>query len=117
MNVTLIYFSQTGNTRCVAEAMAEVFREAGHVTRTISLKRASPQDVVEGDLLGIGTSCFSSHAPTPIKAFLENLPPLENKRAFVFPTSDGVFTNVPCTISLCNPIRVWETNAFGAIAA
>jgi flavodoxin/ferredoxin len=89
MNVVLIYFSQTGNTRRVAEKMAEAFREAGHVTRTISLKKASLQDVVRGDLLGIGTPCFSSQAPTPIKIFLQNLPTLEKKRAFVFATSGG----------------------------
>lgn len=89
MNVVMVYFSQTGNTRRVAEKMAEVFREAGHVTRTVSLKKASPQDVLAGDLLGIGTPCFSSQAPTPVKAFLQNLPPLDNKRVFVFATSGG----------------------------
>ncbi len=89
MNVVLVYFSQTGNTRRVAEKMTEVFREAGHVTRTVSLKKASLQDVLAGDLLGIGTPCFSSQAPTPIKAFLKRLPPLDNKRAFVFATSGG----------------------------
>lgn len=89
MNVTLIYFSQTGNTRRIAEAMAEVFRGAGHTTRLVSLKKASPQDAVASDLLGIGTPCFSSQAPTPIKAFIQNLPALESKRAFVFATSGG----------------------------
>jgi flavodoxin/NAD-dependent dihydropyrimidine dehydrogenase PreA subunit len=89
MDITLIYFSQTGNTRRIAEAMAEVFRGAGHATRLVSLKKASPQDAVAGDLLGIGTPCFSSQAPTPIKAFLKNLPALESKRAFVFATSGG----------------------------
>lgn len=89
MNVTLIYFSQTGNTRQVAETMAEVFREAGHVTRTVSLKKATPQDAIAGDLLGIGTPCFSSQAPTPVKAFLQTLPPLDKQRAFVFATSGG----------------------------
>ncbi|NMC12624.1 MAG: hypothetical protein GYA34_07045 [Chloroflexi bacterium] len=89
MDVTLIYFSQTGNTRRITETMAEVFRKAGHITRTVSLKKASPQDVVIGDLLGIGTPCFSSQAPTPIKAFLQSLPPLDNKRVFVFATSGG----------------------------
>ncbi len=89
MDITLIYFSQTGNTRRIAEAMAEVFRKAGHATRLVSLKKASPQDAAAGDLLGIGTPCFSSQAPTPIKAFLQNLPALQSKRAFVFATSGG----------------------------
>jgi len=89
MDITLIYFSQTGNTRRIAEAMAEVFRRAKHATRLVSLKKASPQDAVACDLLGIGTPCFSSQAPTPIKAFLQNLPALQSKRAFVFATSGG----------------------------
>jgi flavodoxin/ferredoxin len=87
MNITLIYFSQTGNTRRVAQAMAAALREAGHPTRIISLKKATPQDAVNCDLLGIGTPCFSSQAPTPIKEFLEDLPPLDNHQAFVFATS------------------------------
>ncbi|MBN1921669.1 MAG: EFR1 family ferrodoxin [Anaerolineae bacterium] len=87
MDVTLIYFSQTGNTRRIAETMAEVFRETGHATQLISLKKATPQDAVTGDLLGVGTPCFSSQAPTPIKAFLQSLPSLDKKRAFVFATS------------------------------
>ena len=102
MNVTIIYFSQTGNTRRVAEAMAGAFCEAGYVTRTRSLKKATPQDAITGDLLGIGTPCFSSQAPTPIKAFLRNLPELNQKRAFVFATSGGapgrVLSDLACLL-------------------
>lgn len=89
MNVTLIYFSQTGNTRQVAEAMAEAFRETRHATRVISLKKATSQDAVTSDLLGVGSPCFASQAPTPVKAFLQALPPLDHRRAFVFATSGG----------------------------
>ena len=89
MNVTIIYFSQTGNTRQVADTMAQAFREAGHVARTVSLKKAIPQDATRCDLLGVGTPCFSSQAPTPIKTFLSTLPLLDKQRAFVFATSGG----------------------------
>lgn len=89
MQVTLIYFSQTGNTRQVAEAMAEVFRQAGHVTRTVSLRKATSEDATTADLVGVGTPCFSSQAPTPIKTFLRGLPSLDKQRAFVFATSGG----------------------------
>lgn len=89
MNITLIYFSQTGNTRRIAETMADEIRRAGHAARLVSLKKASPQDALAGDLLGIGTPCFSSQAPTPIKTFLQNLPVLDGKRSFVFATSGG----------------------------
>jgi ferredoxin/flavodoxin len=89
MHVTLICFSQTGNTRQVAAAMADAFREAAHSVRTISLKEATPEDVTTGDLLGVGTPCFSSRAPTPVKEFLRALPRLDGQRAFVFATSSA----------------------------
>jgi flavodoxin/ferredoxin len=89
MNVTIIYFSQTGNTRRVAETMAGALIEAGHAARTISLKKALPQDAIAGDLLGIGAPCFSSQAPTPIKNYLRTLPDLNQKPAFIFATSGG----------------------------
>ncbi len=89
MNVTLICFSQTGNTRQIATAMAGVFQEAAHSARTISLKEATPEDATTGDLLGVGTPCFSSRAPTPVKEFLRALPRLDGRRAFVFATSSA----------------------------
>lgn len=89
MNITLIYFSQTGHTRRIAEVMAEVFRGAGHTARLISLKRATPQDAALGNLLGVGSPCFSSQAPTPIKDFLKRLPRLDRQQAFVFATAGG----------------------------
>ena len=89
MDVTIVYFSQTGNTRKVAEAMAVTFRDLGHSVRTLPLKKASPKDATRGDLLGVGSPCFTGQAPTPIKDFLRSLPLLRNKRAFVFATSGG----------------------------
>lgn len=89
MHVTMIYFSQTGNTRRVAEAMAVGFREAGHTVQTTPLKEATSEDATKGNLLGIGSPCFSSQAPSPVKEFLRALPPLDGQRAFVFATSGG----------------------------
>jgi len=89
MNVTMVYFSQTGNTRKAAETMAGTFRDLGHTVRTISLKKASPEDATTCDLLGVGSPCFTGQAPTPIKDFLRALPQLNNKRSFVFATSGG----------------------------
>jgi flavodoxin/NAD-dependent dihydropyrimidine dehydrogenase PreA subunit len=89
MEVTMIYFSQTGNTHKVAEAMAEAFRGAGHAVRPLSLEIATPSDAASGDLLGVGSPCFSSQAPTPVKAFLRGLPALNGRRAFVFATAGG----------------------------
>lgn len=89
MNVVMVVFSQTGNTRKVAAAMSEAFHEAGHDVRTVPLKVATVQDAAACDLFGIGTPCFSSQAPTPVKRFLQALPLLDKRRAFIFATSGG----------------------------
>jgi len=89
MDVTIIYFSQTGSTRKVAEIMSTVFTETGNSVRIVPLKKATAEDATKSDLLGIGTPCFSSQAPTPVKQFLRTLPQLNGKPAFVFATSGG----------------------------
>lgn len=89
MDVTLIYFSQTGNTLKVANAMGDGFRNLGHSVKTISFRETTPDEVPVCDLLGVGTPCHSSHAPTLITTFLDALPDLNDQRAFVFATSSG----------------------------
>ena len=89
LDVKIICFSQTGNTLRVAEAMSDACREKGNSVSVISLKKATTEDAVNSDLLGVGTPCFSSQAPTPVKEFLRALPSLNGKQAFVFATSGG----------------------------
>ena len=89
MDVMIIYLSQTGNTQKVAQVMSKVFSETGNIVRIVSLKEATAEDATKSDLLGIGTPCFASQAPTPIKQFLRTLPRLNGKPAFVFATSGG----------------------------
>ena len=88
MNITMVYFSQTGNTRKVADAMGMTFQEAGHHVQKIPLGEATP-DMMTGDLLGAGVPCFGCQAPSPMRHFLRRLPELNGKRAFVFATAGG----------------------------
>lgn len=94
MEATIVYFSQTGNTRKVAEAMAEEFERAGHKTTCLSLKNAKHAYLAKCDILGIGTPTFESHAPTPIKQYIKSLPRLDGQRSFVFATCGGAAGNV-----------------------
>ena len=89
MDVNLIYFSQTGNTRKVAASMAGIFSGEGHNVRTISYKQAKHSDFTTPDLLGVGAPCFESQAPSNVKAYLWDLPEIAGKAAFVFATSGG----------------------------
>lgn len=111
MNVTMVVFSQTGNTRRVAATMAEAFGEAGHAVRIVPLKEATAQDAAACDLFGIGTPCFSSQAPTPVKRFLRALPVLNKRKAFVFATSGGAPGRV--LYDLAAPLREKEMNVVG----
>ena len=69
--------------------MSTVFSETGNSVRIVSLRKATTEDATKSELLGIGTPCFYSQAPTPVKQFLRTLPQLNGKRAFVFATSGG----------------------------
>ncbi len=89
MNIKIIYFSQTGNTRTVAKEMASVCRKAGHTVQTIAFKNVTYDDFNSADLIGVGAPCFESQAPTPVREYLHNLPFLDGKKAFVFSTSSG----------------------------
>lgn len=89
MKINLIYFSQTGNTRKVAKAMADVFKSDEHLVRTISYKKATNDDFIEPNLIGVGAPCFESQAPSIVKEYLLELPELDHKKAFVFSTSGG----------------------------
>jgi ferredoxin/flavodoxin len=89
MDVLLIYFSQTGNTQKITKAMMGGFHEAGHSAKMASLRDARPEDVTMCELVGVGTPCFSSQAPAPLKKFLQMMPPLPDKLAFVYATSGG----------------------------
>ena len=89
MKVKIIVFSQTGNTRKVAKAMADAIRGLGHDVRCIPLKKAARDDFRRADLVGVGAPCFESQAPTPMRQFLASLPALVYTRAFVFATSGG----------------------------
>ncbi len=89
MDTVIVYFSQTGNTKKVALAMADVFREQGHKVNVTSWKDVRLSDIAGCSVLGMGSPCFESQAPAPVKAFLKGLPLLKGKTAFVFATCGG----------------------------
>jgi len=61
MDIKIVYFSQTGNTRKVAEVMATTFGHLGHSVQTLPIKKASPKDITRCDLLGIGSPWTGAH--------------------------------------------------------
>jgi flavodoxin len=89
MNVAVVFFSQTGNTRKIAKAISDGFHSQGHMVKMNSLVDAHPNDIRSADLFGIGTPCFSSQAPQPIMNYIKSLPPMIDQNAFIFVTCGG----------------------------
>ena len=89
MNIAVVYFSQTGQTLKVAEAMAAGLREKKHNVKVLAMQKLKPADIKNCDLLGVGSPCFESQAPAAVLTWLTSWPALNGKPAFVFATAGG----------------------------
>ncbi len=89
MNIAVVYFSQTGQTLKVAEAMATGLREKKHTVKVLAMQKIKPADIKNCDLLGVGSPCFESQAPAAVLTWLRAWPALHGKPAFVFATAGG----------------------------
>lgn len=73
MKALVVYFSQTGNTQMIAEAIHETIatrREADIST----VRKVKPDTLNDYDLLVVGAPCHDSDLALPVKGFLEKLP-------------------------------------------
>jgi len=89
----LVYFSQTGNTKKVAERIHGGLSAAGVATELIPMKSAKNQKIKNSDIIGIGTPVFFYREPLNVERFIKNLPSLKNRFAFVFVTYGGHKSN------------------------
>jgi flavodoxin len=78
VKVELVYFSRGGNTRKIAEAMAE---ELGITAMDVMKAQLDVSDV---DLLVVGSGTYGSKPGKEMVAYLENLKPVEGKKAACF---------------------------------
>jgi flavodoxin len=73
MNALVVYHSQFGNTRQVAEAMAAELRQAG-TARTLGIDRLAPADMQDVDLVVMGTPTHKMNLPQAVRPVFEGLP-------------------------------------------
>jgi len=73
MNVLVVYFSKFGNTRKIAEAIAEVMDSAGSI-RILNLEDLRVSDLRGLDLVIIGTPTHKMNLPAPVKEKFLSLP-------------------------------------------
>ena len=85
-NAVLFYFSGTGNTRYVANAIATAL-PAATVYSIEDLDPSAADDLIaRSDLVGFGYPIYGSDLPKPMKDFLSALSPIPGKPVFVFCT-------------------------------
>jgi flavodoxin len=73
MNALVVYHSEFGNTRQVAEAIAEVFQATG-AARTLSAEQLAAADLQDVDLVVMGTPTHKMNLPEAVRPVFEKLP-------------------------------------------
>jgi flavodoxin len=88
MKALIVYFSKFGNTRKIAEAIAEVMRHAGDA-RTISIDQFAASGLNGVDLVVMGSPTHGFTVPEEVRTVLEALPPgsLSGKLVAAFDTT------------------------------
>ena len=78
MKIALIYFSRGGNTRKIAETLAEELE-----VTAVDVKKEKP-DVSDVDLLVVGSGTYGGKPGKDMVAYLENLQPVSGKKGACF---------------------------------
>ena len=83
MKSSVVYFSRSGKTRKVAEAVA---KELG--CKSVDITKETP-DLSGVDMLLVGSGNYVGKTDPKLLTFLNNLQPSSDKKAAVFATSGG----------------------------
>jgi len=83
-NSLIVYFSQSGTTRKIAEAIAQGLRTAKYEVDLCDLKEAKKKDVRKYDLLGVGSPTYYYRPPFNVMDYINSLPNLAGLPFFVF---------------------------------
>jgi len=91
VNVLVVYYSRTGNTKTMAETIAEAAHDEGAVVRLKEVANASNDDLVWADGIVIGSPVYFGLPASEIKKFIEDSVSvrrqLENKVGAAFVSS------------------------------
>ncbi|MHA2288810.1 MAG: flavodoxin family protein [Promethearchaeota archaeon] len=73
MKILITYFSQTGNTEKIAEAIHEITSK-NHDSYLKKVKKVKIEDLANYDLIFIGSACHDSDLAKPVLRFLKKIP-------------------------------------------
>jgi flavodoxin/NAD-dependent dihydropyrimidine dehydrogenase PreA subunit len=93
MKALIIHFSQTGNTRRIAECIHQGILDAGGACDLQSMRDVETGIVSHYDLVGIGAPVFYYKEPFNVMDFITALPDLDGQPWLVFCTHGNVIGN------------------------
>ncbi len=85
MKVLIIYYSQAGNTKKIAKAIARGAGTAAESVDLVPLKQATAADLDNYDLIGLGSPVWKADPPN-VRQFYQKLPDQQGKHIFSFNT-------------------------------
>jgi flavodoxin/NAD-dependent dihydropyrimidine dehydrogenase PreA subunit len=86
----IIIFSQTGNTRRVAEEIRTGILSETGVCELVELRDVDPASLKSDDLVGLGCPVFYCQEPLNVRDFIAALPQMPDRKWFVFCTHGAI---------------------------
>jgi len=93
MKTLIIYFSQTGNTRQIAERIHDGIARVTGQCDIRPLSDIDNKSLLDYDLVGLGSPVFYYKEPFHVRDFIESLPELSDRHWFIFCTHGNVIGN------------------------
>ncbi len=69
----VVYYSRSGNTKAMAEIIAEAMNKAGLPTDLKSVDKVKPQDLLDYDAIVIGSPTYYGVMASPIKKLFDDI--------------------------------------------
>ena len=85
--LNIIYWTMTGNTRIMADCLAEGAKQAGVSVQTFAVTQITPQDALDCDLLALGCPAMEAEALEETEFepfFVKLLPNLAGRKLALF---------------------------------
>ncbi len=99
MKSLIIYFSQTGHTRNIAERIHDGIREVTGQSELVCFSDVDINSLAGYDLVGFGCPVFYYQEPLNVRRFLNKLPEMKGRHWFLFCTHGSVLGKIFFTMS------------------
>ena len=86
LQLLILYFSGTGNTRFIAERLSDALTDRNHVVELQSIERYRPSDFEKFDMMLLGYPVYACDMPKFLTEYLRKLPLTKPMKIITFST-------------------------------